>query len=465
MTDYLSRHPLPETVETSHENHVKAVIEIHHAIMLETIRTATKEDSVLQKVKEALISGRWNKISPELAPYYELRAEIYVAEGVILRNDRIIPPESLREKIIRTAHSQGHLGITKTKAMIRKKYWFPAMNQRIENTVRDCFSCQISTNTHHTEPAKMTELPERPWDTVEMDFCGPFQMKKLKKIFSTYGIPKRVQTDNGPPFNSNDFQRFAEVTGFRHKKITPRHPKAQGQVEGFNKLVNKTASIASQEGLDLHEATYDMLQAYRSTPHPATKATPYELLMNRQVRTKLDHFPVELSPKDKETRELDASYKKKVKLYQGYFARRITDGKTVCRDSSRFKRLNGRSDKDKEEKKMEELKKSESQVPPSFNLRDKKIINNEENEDQELINNEVRYDVEDTNQENEQDSRIVAVKITGKFLARFVPNLRQLSDARSHELSAIDRQIGAYHLFEVWILFASEYRVQNASRR
>ncbi|XP_028417972.1 uncharacterized protein K02A2.6-like [Dendronephthya gigantea] len=318
----------------------------------------------------------------------------------------------------------------------------------------------------------MTELPERPWDTVEMDFCGPFPngeyalvvtdqysrypevefvrstshisvQKKLKKIFSTYGIPKRVQTDNGPPFNSNDFQRFAEVTGFRHKKITPRHPKAQGQVEGFNKLVNKTASIASQEGLDLHEATYDMLQAYRSTPHPATKATPYELLMNRQVRTKLDHFPVELSPKDKETRELDASYKKKVKLYHDkrhnskrhifqignavvlkrekkrktetiyepyiyiitdikgstIFARRITDGKTVCRDSSRFKRLNGRSDKDKEEKKMEELKKGESQVPPSFTLRDKKIINNEENEDQELINNEVRYDVEDTNQE------------------------------------------------------------------
>jgi transposase InsO family protein len=290
MTDYLSRHPLSERVETGHENHVKAVIEVHHAIMLETIKTATREDPVLQQVKEALITGRWNKMSPEMAPYYELRAEIYMAEGLLLRHDRIIPPETLREKIIRTAHNQGHLGITKTKAMIRKKYWFPAMNQRIENIVRDCFSCQISTNTHHTEPAKMTELPERPWDIVEMDFCGTFPngeyalvmtdqysrypevefvrstsnrpvQKKLKKIFSTYGVPKRVQTDNGPPFNSSEFQRFADVTGFQHKKITPRHPKAQGQVEEFNMLVNKTASIASQEGLDLHEATYDMLQA------------------------------------------------------------------------------------------------------------------------------------------------------------------------------------------------------------
>jgi hypothetical protein len=153
---------------------VKAVIEVHHAIMLETIKTATREDPVLQQVKEALITGRWNKMSPELAPYYEMRAEIYMAEGLLLRHDRIIPPETLREKISRTAHNQGHLGITKTKAMIRKKYWFPVMNQRIENIVRDCFSCQVSTNTHHTEPAKMTELPERPWDIVEMDFCVPF---------------------------------------------------------------------------------------------------------------------------------------------------------------------------------------------------------------------------------------------------------------------------------------------------
>jgi hypothetical protein len=221
MTDYLSRHALPERVETGHENHVKAVIEVHHAIMLETIKTATREDPVLQQVKEALITGRWNKMSPESAPYYELRAEIYMAEGLLLRHDRIIPPETLREKIIHTAHNQGHLGITKTKAMTRKKYWFPAMNQRIENIVRDCFSCQISTNTHHKEPAKMTELPERPWDIVEMDFCGPFPngeyalvmtdqysrypevefvrstsnrpvQKKLKKIFSTYGVPKRI---------------------------------------------------------------------------------------------------------------------------------------------------------------------------------------------------------------------------------------------------------------------------------
>lgn len=71
-------------------------------------------------------------------------------------------------KAITIAHKQGHPGITKTKELMRKKYWFPGMNRRIENIVSTCFSRQV------TEPAKMTTLPERIWDTVEADFCGPF---------------------------------------------------------------------------------------------------------------------------------------------------------------------------------------------------------------------------------------------------------------------------------------------------
>ena len=97
--------------------------------------------------------------------------------------------------------------------------------------------------------------------------------------------------------------------GFSHKKATPRHPKPQGQVRGFNKLVNKTATIANQEVTEVHEATYDMLQAYRDTPHPATKMTPYKLMMNREVRTQIEQFPSDSSPKDQEVRRNDRNYK------------------------------------------------------------------------------------------------------------------------------------------------------------
>ena len=365
-----------------------------------------------------------------------------MAEGLILRLDKIIPPECLRDKIITTAHTQGHLGKSKTKERIRRKYWFPGMNQRIDNDISTCFSCQVAMYTHHTEPAKMTELPEGPWHTVEIDFCGPFPngeyalvitdqysrypevefvtstsvrpvRRKLKKVFAVYGIPKVIQTDNGPPFSSHDFKNFASEMGFRHKTITPRHPKAQGQVEGFNKLINKILTIARAEGLDTHEATYDMLQAYRDTPHPATKETPYNLLMNREIRTRLERFKTEAPANDEEIRQNDKQYKCKIKQYHDkrhrarthnitigtavvvkrdskkkgqtpyephiyivthikgstIYARRLSDGKTTYRDASKIKPLKTWQEFNHAEENREEVYRPipPAVIPPAVN--------------------------------------------------------------------------------------------------
>ena len=49
-------------------------------------------------------TDKWIKTDPDLKPYFKLRAELYMADRLILRIDRIIPPESLRDKIIQIAH-------------------------------------------------------------------------------------------------------------------------------------------------------------------------------------------------------------------------------------------------------------------------------------------------------------------------------------------------------------------------
>ena len=185
--------------------------------------------------------------------------------------------------------------------------------------------------------------------------------------------------------------------GFRHKAITPLHPKAQGQVEGFNKLVNKIDAIARQDHIDPQEAILDMLQAYRSTPHPATKTPPYKLLMGREVRTVIDHFPTERTEGDKEVRQNDATYKQRCKVYHDkrhnakkhtlkhgdavvvrrenkrkgqtpyepyiyivtnikgsrIIATRVKDERTICRDASKFKPLRQVKMKDQHEQSVQ----------------------------------------------------------------------------------------------------------------
>ncbi|PFX16161.1 Pol polyprotein [Stylophora pistillata] len=63
---------------------------------------------------------------------------------------------------------------------------------------------------------------------------------KLKHVFATYGTPRRVETDNGPPFNSKQFKDFAREEGFEHHNVTPLHPRANGEVETLMETINKT---------------------------------------------------------------------------------------------------------------------------------------------------------------------------------------------------------------------------------
>ena len=109
-------------------------------------------------------------------------------------------------------------------------------------------------------------------------------------MFSTHGTPRRLETDSGPPFNSEAFAVFAKEQGFKHHRVTLAHAQANGEVERFMAVLNKTEHIAKLEGKDYKSCIYDTLTAYRATPHPAHGKTPYQLMMKRDIRAKLDHY-------------------------------------------------------------------------------------------------------------------------------------------------------------------------------
>ena len=82
------------------------------------------------------------------------------------------------------------------------------------------------------------------------------------------------------------------------------------------KTLNKTEKIAHLEGRDREMAIQDMLTGYRSTPHPVTNTAPYEALMNRPVRTKLDYQAREKgqeSTRDSIINKEDKEYKERIK--------------------------------------------------------------------------------------------------------------------------------------------------------
>ncbi len=414
--DFLSRHPLPDTGSDETESVLKRIIEEEHAVVLERIKKETSDCKQMRKLQDRIQKGDWNtyKKDPDIEPYFMIREELFNAEGLIFRLDKIVIPSSLQRKVIKAAHSMGHLGMTKTKQLLRNKYWFPKMNQQVEEILGECYACQVTTKDHRREPVKPTTIPEKPWETISVDFGGPYPdghynlvaidkrtrypeveithstafeptQRALKKMFATHGTPRRLETDNGPPFNGQAFADFAEEEGFYHKKVTPDHARANGEAESFMKLMNKTEQIARLQGRNSKIAVQEMLTGYRATPHPATNVAPYEALMKRPVRTKLDHCD-RTSHKDMQDRRIDSrdkKYKEKITaqtvnrntkehqievgdylllqqtktnkwttayeplLYtatridgSSVQARRISDGRVVYRDASKFKVVN-----------------------------------------------------------------------------------------------------------------------------
>ena len=55
--------------------------------------------------------------------------------------------------------------------------------------------------------------------------------RKLWKLFCTFGVPKIIQSDNGPEFVNDVLRALVKLTGMDHRLISPYNPRADGKVE------------------------------------------------------------------------------------------------------------------------------------------------------------------------------------------------------------------------------------------
>ena len=280
--DYISRHPEKCTLPSSRQERVaeEFVDYIAHtsrpnALSLEDVVEATTKDPTLQAVTDAVRTNNWFEPSKRLDinqhTYKALEKvketlTLCISYGVILRHRQIVVPETLHQTVIDLAH-EGHQGIEKTKSLLREKVWFPGINSEVEKKVKSCLACQATTIETKREPLNLSPLPKEPWQQISADFkelsdggyllvlyddysrypivqfipsvSAPVVIPRLHKIFAEFGVPAQVRTDNGPPFNGKEFKSFAKSSGFEHRKITPKWPQANGEVERFMRTIKR----------------------------------------------------------------------------------------------------------------------------------------------------------------------------------------------------------------------------------
>ena len=176
--DYLSRHPIKEYNKNNlAEAYVNFITKnaIPKAMTIEEIQLETEKDPTLNDVKEAIKTGKWESLS--LTPYKLATNELTVnhENGIILRGNRIVIPESLQKQAVALAH-EGHMGLVKTKSLLREKVWFPNIDKLAKEEIDNCLPCQSIGPANPPELLHMNKMPKGPWQTVHMDFLVLYQV-------------------------------------------------------------------------------------------------------------------------------------------------------------------------------------------------------------------------------------------------------------------------------------------------
>lgn len=308
VADALSREYLPEAdpeMETLENVNMFNMLDVTPDRYLDIAHRTRLE---LSDLCSMIVNG-WPDIKSEtplcVREYWNSRDLLSVTDGIVFKGMRIVIPPSLRSHMLKLIH-ESHLGIVKCKQRAREVLYWPAMNAAIEEEVRNCPKCAMYQNKQSREPLVPTITPEIPYGEVGCDLFE-FEQKKylmivdyhsryfdaielkstttsavvsaMKATFSCHGIPMKLRSDNGPPFNSQEFHLFCDQYGIQHTTSSPHFQSSNGEAERAIQTVKKLWRKFDDKYLSLLN--------YRKTPLESVNLSPAQLLMGRRPRNNL----------------------------------------------------------------------------------------------------------------------------------------------------------------------------------
>ena len=104
----------------------------------------------------------------------------------------------------------------------------------------------------------------------------------LRDLFSRYGLPQVVVSDNGPQFVSKEFSEFMQNNSISHR----RGPATNGEAERFVRTFKSALHKGKRDEGTLVQKLAQFLFVFRTTPHATTGIAPvvYEATVTNTFR-------------------------------------------------------------------------------------------------------------------------------------------------------------------------------------
>ncbi len=325
--DALSRSPVdpPESIIDNHDRYALASSkasdenEENNDLNLPELQ---REDPFFGPIYELLFKNE--EVSDPISSSY------FLQDGLLYFNDKYnrksprpltCVPEKIIHELLYSFHDDmmsGHLGINKTKAKIKERYFWPDMDNIIELYVKSCLDCQTKKTPNLPKAGFLVPIKVGgPFEMWGLDILGPFPISDSgnnniivateymtrfaetaavfkadkwnvakfidENIIFKHGAPLKILTDQGKVFSSNLCKQIYANHEIAHVRTSAYHPATNGLTERFNKtLAEMISQYTSERQTDWDKSLTYVTFAYNTSIQESTKFSPFMLTYARE---------------------------------------------------------------------------------------------------------------------------------------------------------------------------------------